>query len=93
MLPPPGEAPSQEDSPPRRKDWRNPSPSLLGWTRVCTQSMSWELSLTLRMAESGPEPRKTGICCSRDQAARQVTEVLPAPPPKHRLLEECETFL
>ena len=76
----------------QKEGLEEPQPSLLGWTRVCTQSTSWELSLTLRTAARGPEPRKTRICCSLREETRPPARSPEVLPPKHRLLEECENF-
>lgn len=54
LLPLPGEAASQEDSPPGRRAREEPQP--FSWTRVCTQNTSWgfsSASLTVPPTEVG----------------------------------------
>ena len=84
LLPPPGEAASQEDSPPGRRAREEPQP--FSWTRVCTRNTSWgfsSASLTVPPQRWAQEDWNMLVLSGRDQTPphhhHQVTKgVAPA---------------
>ena len=69
LLPPPGEATSQEDSPPGRRAREEPQP--FSWTHMCTWNTSWgfsSASLTVPPKRWAQEDWTMLVLSGRDQS-------------------------
>lgn len=73
LLSPPGEAPSQEDSPPGRRAREEPQP--FSWTCMCTQNTSWGFSPASLTALYRDGPKKTGMCWFFQEETRPCHKV------------------